>query len=182
MPKTFALTRIIGEAHIQFGDPVIIDDFVMIYAKHPMRIGNYVHIGAFSSVVAGDWLEMGDFSTLSHGCRVFTRSDDFKHAGFGNPTVPEAYRNIRHGPVVIGRFCVVGANSVILPNVTIGEGATVGANSVVSRDLAPWGVYRDNQRIAERDRAGVLTNFGRFLAEQGPGAAADPPDPVKEVE
>lgn len=168
MKQIYPGARVIGEEFISFGDPVIIDDFVMIYAKGPMVIGSYVHIGAFSSIVASDRVDLGDFSTLSHGCRLFTRSDDFKGAGFGNPTVPEGWRNVQGGPISVGRFCVIGANSVLLPGVTVGEGTTVGANSVVTRDLDPWGVYIGNRRVAERDRAGVLENHARFCREVAP--------------
>ena len=69
-------------------------------------------------------------------------------------------------PITIGRFVVIGANSVVLPGVTIGEGAAIGAGSVVTRDLEPWGVYIGNKKIRERDREGVMKNYERFLEDQ----------------
>jgi acetyltransferase-like isoleucine patch superfamily enzyme len=161
------LARIIGREHIAFGDPVIIDDFALIIAREPVILGNYVHIAAFASVTGGERVEFGDFSGLSQGVRVFTGSEDFTGWGLGNPTVPSAFRNTTRAPVVIGRFCVIGANAVVLPGVTIGEGTTVAAGTVVSRDLEPWGVYVGNRRVRERDRSGVLANHERFLASQG---------------
>lgn len=44
------------------------------------------------------------------------------------------------GPVHIGKDVLVGANSTILPGVTIGEGAQVGAMSLVNKDIPP-GVF-----------------------------------------
>ncbi|MFZ5818164.1 MAG: acyltransferase [Bacillota bacterium] len=44
------------------------------------------------------------------------------------------------GPVHIGRNVLVGANSTILPGVTIGDGAQVSAMSLVNKDLPP-GVF-----------------------------------------
>lgn len=167
MPTIYPLARIIGMEHIRFGDPVIVDDFAFIYAKAPMQIGNHVHVAAFSSVIGVEAIELGDFVAVSHGARLLTASDDFKDWGFGNSTVPLEYRHVRSGPICIGRFCIVGANSVVLPGVTIGEGATVGACSVVTRDLDPWGVYIGNRRVAERDRAAVLANHARFLRLHG---------------
>jgi acetyltransferase-like isoleucine patch superfamily enzyme len=164
--KVFPSTKIIGVEHIEFGSPVLIDDFVFISTRKPSRIGCHVHIPIFSSIVGGEAFILEDFSGLSVGVRIFTGSDDFTGAGFGNPTVPEAYRNANRAPVVLRRFAIIGANSVILPGLEIGEGAAVGAGSVVTKDLAPWGVYIGNRRISERDRDGVLRNHERFLRDR----------------
>jgi galactoside O-acetyltransferase len=43
--------------------------------------------------------------------------------------------------VHIKKHAIIGANSVILPGVTIGEGAVVGANSLVTEDCKPWTMY-----------------------------------------
>jgi acetyltransferase-like isoleucine patch superfamily enzyme len=160
------LARIIGRENITFGNPVIVDDFALILARDPVMIGNYVHIAAFSSITGGQRVEVGDFSAVSQGARVLTGTDDFTDWGFGNSTVPSGFRNATRAPVVIGRFCIVGANAVVLPGVTIGEGATIGAGTVVTRDLEPWGVYLGNRRIRDRDRPGVLANYDRFLDSQ----------------
>lgn len=165
--KTFEFTKIIGIENIEFGENVLIDDFTLIVARKRIRIGNNVHLACFSSITGGEELEVGDFSAISQGCRILTATDDFKEWGFGNSTLDEKYRNVERAPASIGRFCVIGANSVVLPGVTIGEGATVGACSVVTRDLAPWGVYIGSKRVADRDRDGVLRNYENFLSEKG---------------
>jgi Acetyltransferase (isoleucine patch superfamily) len=109
---------------------------------------------------------MEDFTGLSMGVRVFTSSDDFSFYGFGNPSISEEFRNVKHGPVIIKKFAIIGANSVILPGVTIGEGAAVGAGSVVSKDLEPWGIYIGNRKIGQRDKDGILKNYEKFLRTQ----------------
>lgn len=160
--KIYESAKIIGIENIEFGEHIIIDDFVLIYAKKKSKIGSYVHIGAFSSITGGESVILEDFSGLSLGCRIFTGSEDFIGSGFGNPTIPELYRNVHRAPVRICRFSIIGANTVILPGVTVGEGAAVGANSVVVKSLEPWGVYRGNRKIADRDRNGILTNYSKF--------------------
>ena len=158
--------RIVGRENISFGDPVLIDDFVLVIAREPMTIGNHVHLACFSSITGGAQVEIGDFSAVSQGARLLTGTDDFTEWGFGNSTVDERYRNTTRAPISLGRFCIVGANAVVLPGVRIGEGATVGAGSVVTKDLEPWGVYLGNRRIRDRDREGVLENYRRFEAER----------------
>jgi len=163
--KTFEFTKIVGLENITFGNHIIIDDFAFVYATTPMIFGNFVHIACFSSVIGGAELIIEDFVAISHGARILTGTDDFTGWGFGNSTVPEKFRNVGRKPIHIGKFCIVGANSVVLPGVTIGEGAMVGANSVVSRELEPWGVYLGNRKISERDREGVLNNYQQFMSE-----------------
>jgi acetyltransferase-like isoleucine patch superfamily enzyme len=163
--KTFASTKIVGLENIEFGKNIIIDDFVFIYAKKKIKIGSYVHLACFTSITGGEEVEIGDFCAVSQGCRILTGTDDFKDWGFGNSTIEEKYRNTKRAPIKIEKFAIIGANSVVLPGVTIGEGVAVGACSVVSRDLDPWGVYIGNKRIKERDKNGVMKNYQRFLLE-----------------
>ena len=162
--KTFEYTKIIGLENIEFGKNIIIDDFVLIYAKEKITIGNYVHIANFTSITGGNKLSIGNYAAISQGCRILTATDDFKEWGFGNSTLSNQYRNIKSAPITIGDFCIVGANSVVLPGVSIGEGTTVGANSVVTKSLEPWGIYVGNRRVGERNKEEVLKNYEKFLA------------------
>lgn len=165
--------RIIGRENISFGSPVLVDDFVLIVAREPMTIGDYVHLACFSSITGGERVTIGDFAAVSQGARILTGTDDFIHGGFGNSTVPDEYRNAKRAPVSVGRFSILGANSVVLPGVSIGEGAVVGANSVVTRDLEPWGVYIGNRRHRERDRDAVLAGHREFIESLRQGGGAD---------
>lgn len=165
--KTFEFTKIIGINEITFGHDIIIDDFVLIYATAPVIIGNHVHIASFASITGGAELTVGDYSAISQGCRILTGTDDFLDWGFGNSTVPDEFRNVSRKPVHVGKFVILGANSVICPGVTIGEGATVGANSVVTRDLEPWTVYIGNKKHADRNKEAVLKNYQQFLKKSG---------------
>jgi galactoside O-acetyltransferase len=161
--QIFQPVKISGIANIQFGNNIIIDSFSYIYAKKPMKIGNNVHIASFTFISGADIIEIGDFAGIFQGVKIYTSNDDFKSGGFGNPTIDDTYRNPYRAPVIISRFAVIGANSVILPGVTIGEGASVGACSVITRDLDPWGIYIGNEKVGERNREAVLENYKNFL-------------------
>lgn len=161
--KTFEYTKIIGLENIDFGKYVIIDDFVLIYAKEKIMIGDYVHIASFSSISGGGELIMEDFSGLASGCRIITGSDDFKDWGFGNPSIASEYRNVTIGKIKIEKFAIIGSNSVILPNLIIGEGVAVTAGSIVSKSLEPWGIYVGNKKVGERNKEEVLKNYEKFL-------------------
>ena len=160
--KTFEYTKIIGIENIDFGKYVIIDDFVLIYAKEQIKIGNHVHIASFTSISGGGEFIMEDFSAISSGCRIVTGTDDFKDGGFGNSSMSNEFRNVTTGKIKIGKFAIIGGNSVVLPAVTIGEGVSVGAGSVVTKDLESWGIYVGNRRIGWRNREEVLKNYEKF--------------------
>ena len=162
--KTFEYTKIIGIENIAFGKYIIIDDYVLIYAKEKITIGNHVHIASFTSISGGGELIMEDFTAISSGCRIVTGTDDFKAEGFGNSTVSNEFRNITVAKIKISKFAIIGGNSVILPGVIIGEGVSVGAGSVVTKDLEPWGIYVGNKRIGWRDKEAVLKNYEKFLS------------------
>jgi galactoside O-acetyltransferase len=156
--RIYAGAKIIGAEHMTLGDNIIIDDFVMIYARAPSVIGSHVHIASFCSITGGGEFVLGDFSGLSSGVRVITGSDDFLGGGLTNPTIPEAYRSVLRSHVLIGRHALVGANTVLLPGTEIGDGTAVGAASLVNRTLEPWGVYvgAPARRIRERPSATIL--------------------------
>ncbi len=134
---------IIGLENISIGNNVRIDGFCSIIAAGDgeVALGSFIHIGAYCLLLGGDGIEMRNFSTISHGCRIYSRSDDYSGGYLTNPTVPEKFTNTTSGRVILERHTIVGSTSVILPNVTIGEGSSVGALSLVAKDLDRWGVY-----------------------------------------
>jgi galactoside O-acetyltransferase len=134
---------IIGLENIVIGDNVRIDGYCAIITAGDgwLNIGSYIHIGGCCYLSAGDGIRMEDFSGLSQGVRIYSRTDDYSGKHLTNPTVPERYTGITRGTVVLGRHVIIGSGSVILPKVTIGDGSSVGALSLVTKDLDPWGVY-----------------------------------------
>jgi galactoside O-acetyltransferase len=140
------------------GDHSQIDDFVFVNSGKLCRIGRFVHIASFVSIVGGGEFSIDDFSGLSAGCRVITGTDDYVGPFLTNPTVPREFTNYQISHVTIEQHVIIGTNSVIFPGVTIGEGAAVGACAVVRRDLPAWGVYAGEplRKVGQRDRAAVL--------------------------
>lgn len=137
---------------ISIGDSVIIDDFVFIMGGAKTNIGSFAHIGSFTSITGGGNFVMEDFAGLSSGVRIFTGDEDYLGGGLTNPAVPPPYRIPHRSSVYIKMHAIIGANSVILPGVTIGKGAAIGANSLVTKDCEPWTVYVGSPSKAFRPR------------------------------
>lgn len=165
----YDMAKIININNLFMGEKSQIDDFVFINSGKSCKIGKYVHISSFSSIIGGGEFEIGDFSGLSAGCRIITGSDDFNGTYLSNPTVPLQYKNVKIGKVKIGRHCLIGTNSVILPNIEIPDGVTIGAGSVVSKELNPWTIYAGfiPKKIGERDKNGIMDLEKKFMRELG---------------
>jgi acetyltransferase-like isoleucine patch superfamily enzyme len=164
--KIFPGCRIVDDGgSLSIGEHSQIDDFAFLNAGKLCRIGRFVHIASFVSVIGGGEFSIDDFSGLSAGCRVITGTDDYTGPFMTNPTVPPEFTNHRVSHVVIAKHVIVGTNAVIFPGVTIGEGAAVGACGVVRRDVPPWGVYAGDplRKIGERNREAILEKAASLL-------------------
>jgi galactoside O-acetyltransferase len=130
--------------NISIGSNVRIDDNVIIVASKKgsaVKIGNYVHIASNCYLAGSAGIEMSDFSGLATGVQIFSASDDYSGKKLTNPTVGKPYIGGKFGKVTLGKHVIIGAGSIILPDVTIKQGSSVGALSLVSKDLEEWGVY-----------------------------------------
>lgn len=152
--------KLIHPENITLGHHVIIDDFVFIVTKVPSTIGNYVHIASFTSITGGGSFNIGDYSTLSSGVRIFTGTEDVYGESLLGAAIPAPYRSAIRSSVRIGKHCMIGANTVILPGASIPIGTVVGAMSLVLQDthLSPWSIYAGCpvRRLRERPRERVL--------------------------
>ena len=133
---------IIGINNISLGNNIRIDSNVVIAAnKGYLKLGNYIHVGAGSYLNCEGGITLANFSGLSQGVHIYSASADYSGKSLASPTIPKKFRNIKSGPVFFKKHSIVGANSVILPGVTIGEGTAVGALSFVHLSLDKWSVY-----------------------------------------
>jgi len=150
---------------IEIGDNVRIDDFCVLSGK--ISIGRNVHLAVFANLAGGEkGIVMEDFSGLAYGCHVFTQSDDYSGLTLTNPTVPDEFKLEAKAKVAIGRHCIVGTSSIILPGVTLAEGTAVGAMTMVTRSTDPWSIYFGvpARKIKERKRD-LLELEARYMSD-----------------
>lgn len=64
----------------------------------------------------------------------------------------------------IGKRCFIGANSIIMPGITIGDNVIVGAGAVVTKNVLPGSIVAGNP--ARVIKTGIETEkFGRLIGE-----------------
>lgn len=100
--------------------------WVVLYPKH-FYLGKYVDIGAFTLIQAEYGVYIGHGVKIGGGVKIYS-SDTISN---------------KRGTIRIGCNVRIGANSVILPGVTIGNDVTIGALSLVKEDVngvfSKWG-------------------------------------------
>jgi len=150
---------------VEIGDNVIIDDFT--YVSTALKLHSNVHISAGCKIIGGKGasVEMHEFSTLAPNVVLSAGSDDYI-GGIATPLVPLEFKgNARIGRIILNKHCIVGAGSVVLPDVEFFEGACVGALSLVNKDLEEWKLYAGipAKKIKNRDREIIIQLEERFL-------------------
>jgi len=166
--KNVLLSRkssIYSPSMISIGDNVRIDDFCILSGR--ITLSSYIHIAAYSSLFGGsEGIVMKDFSGVSSRVSIYAVSDDYSGKSLTNPMTPDKYKKIHSGQVIIGKHVIIGASSIILPNVEIKEGTAVGALSLVNKDLDEWSIYVGNpvKRIKERSKD-LLALENEFIKE-----------------
>ena len=134
----------INPVTVSLGDHCRIDAFSLISAgAEGVRIGRYVHLGAGCQIFGGGGaVVLEDFSCLSGRATAYTSSVSLlsrvKNLMF-NPTLPEAFRSMSQGPVILRKHSGVGCGSVVLPGVEMGFGSVAGALTLVRKSV-PEGV------------------------------------------
>lgn len=144
--RTAILKGILGDC----GDHVFIENPVH------MSYGTHVHLGEhfyanFNLVIVDDMdVYIGDRVMIGPNVTICTT---------GHPVYPLYREMVAHYslPIHIGNNVWIGANSVVLPGVTIGDNTVIGAGSIVTRDIpanvvAVGNPCRVMRHISERDR------------------------------
>ena len=153
--------------NISLGNNVRIDgNSVIVASGEPVSIGSYVHIASGCYIAGSAGFRMEDFSGLSPGVLIFTGSDDYLGTKMTNPTLPKKYIGGKTGSVALEKHVIIGAGTIILPDLTIGEGSSVGSLSLVRKSLDPWGVYAGNPLKRLTDRKKDLLALERELLAQ----------------
>jgi acetyltransferase-like isoleucine patch superfamily enzyme len=98
---------------------------IRLYRMIGVKVGAKVSpgLGAMLDIFFPELIHIGDNSILGYNSVILAHEFLVKE--------------LRTGPVVIGRDVVIGAHCTILPGVVIGDGAVISAQSLVNSDIPP---------------------------------------------
>lgn len=103
------------------------------------NVGKGVFIGdhVIVDMNHAELVTIDDFAHITGGCRLLCHQRDLSKYHAGDNAAKLGYK---YAPIRIGKGCMVGMESMIMPGVTIGDGAIIGAGSLVTKDIPAWTV------------------------------------------
>jgi len=164
--------RISKLANIRFPELVTIGDHVAIgpyvYISVRMDIGNRVEINPNVTILGSNksYCKLEDYTFISSGSTLICGTDDYSGSYLIGKMVPDSYRNVTYGQIVLKRYSGIGANCVVFPNVTIEEGTVIGAYSIVKKSLKPWSIYYGIPARRERERKKDLIKLAECIEQE----------------
>lgn len=109
------------------------------------RYGGKIEIGencgiSGSTIYAWDSIKIGAYTRVGANCKIIDNDFHPVEMEYRHKALNKEYA--RRAPIVIGKDCFIGMNSIILKGTTLGNNVIVGAGSVVH------GTFPDNCIIA----------------------------------
>jgi len=150
---------------ISIDDNSRIDDFCVISGK--VKIGKNVHITPMCLVAGGEkGIVFEDFTTIAYGVQVFTQSD-YSGKTMTNSTIPKKYKDEYKKKVILKKYSIVGAGSIIMPGVILAKGTSIGAMSLVLKDTKSWSIYVGNPAKELKKRKKNLLKLRKQYLKNG---------------
>ena len=154
--------RIRHPNHFLVGHNNIVDDYCYFSTK--IRIGSYSHIANNVSIGGGlDYqFVLGDYCSISSGARIWCSSNNFIN-DIGTFACEHYFDDKISGNVEISNLCIVGTNTVIMPDNYLPIGVAIGALSFVPAKFSfePWSLYAGIpiKYIKKRDKNEILKKY-----------------------
>lgn len=146
-----ASPQIFGNGYVELGDDVTIGapctwDLAYSVAGRPrLIVGNRVSINYRNLMSIAKSITIGDYTMIAGNVSLF---DNNSHPV--SPARRLAHESISAedaDPIVIGKNCWIGLNSIILRGVTIGDNSIVAAGSVVTKSVPPNTIVAGNPAV-----------------------------------
>jgi acetyltransferase-like isoleucine patch superfamily enzyme len=133
---------------VQIGEGTVLHDQVNLYK---CKIGKNCKIDSFvyveEGVIIGDGCKIRPFVFIPTGVKI--ENDVFvgPNVTFTNDKYPKVKGDWSLLKTLVKSRAAIGANSVIIPGLTIGKDALIGAGSVVTKDVPDLAIVSGNPAV-----------------------------------
>jgi acetyltransferase-like isoleucine patch superfamily enzyme len=120
---------------------ICVDDYVKNENKSSLIIGNFTYIGDHNNIRAsGGNISIGNYCLISQQITMIASN----HSIAKSQNIFNQAWDTKKTGIFIHDDVWIGANSVILPGVTIFKGAVIGAGSVITKDVPAYAIVVGN--------------------------------------
>jgi acetyltransferase-like isoleucine patch superfamily enzyme len=127
-------------SHVSYPENLDIEDYVFI--------GHFNYIDCLIGTRIGEGTQISNFiSVLNHSSHLALRL----HAKQQAIIKPEDRKGLTKGRVDIGKYCFIGAHSIIMPGTKLGDGCIVSAYSFVKGEFPPFSILRGSPAVVVGD-------------------------------
>lgn len=149
--KYFFIRRYVTSRFSKIGKDVYIGKNG-IFSYQNISLGNDIYIGA-NAVFQSSYgkITIGDHVMFGPGVHIHGGNHKIREIGALLKYSTEKKEG-EDGLVVIEDDCWIGANAIILANVTIGRGSIVGAGAIVTHSIPPYSIYTGAPALKLRAR------------------------------
>ena len=131
--------------HLSFGKNVKIKELssVIVRKDSNLLIGDNVSIGRNNIIACHKKVVIGDGTLLSPNVLIFDHDHHFDCEGIKR-------KEFKSSPVIIGKNCWIGANTIILKGSIIGDNCIIGAGCVIK------GNYPSNSLVVQKRESEII--------------------------
>ena len=131
------------------------------------KIGNFTYVGD-NSIIGPNVISIGKYCSIAFDCKIGLNEHPLYNLSSSSLFYSESWRNfhkqtrisnsdLNNKKIIIGNDVWIGAQVIILNNVTIGNGSIIGAGSVVTKNVEPFSIVAGNPAKFIKERFNVKT-------------------------
>ena len=149
--KSISAHNLIGT----LGNNVRIDDNVQLKGK--IDIKSYAHIARGCTLSGGNYgILLDEFSSLANYVQIFSSSDDYYSpsipVGSLNDKIRKKFSKLYVKKITIGKCCLVGSLSVLLPGTNLEDFASIAALTVVNKKINRGIFFQSKSKEKQKKR------------------------------
>ena len=150
--KSISTYNLIGS----LGDNIRIDDDVQLKGKIDLKSNVHIARGCTLSG-AKHGIFVDDFVSLANYVQIYSSSDDYYSPSIAvatlNSEMRKKFSKVYEKKIKIGKCCIIGTLSVLLPGAIIGDFSSIGALTIVNKKISKGFFFQSKtkEKLKKRD-------------------------------
>lgn len=155
--KNCKISKLISTYNLigSLGDNIRIDDDVQLKGKIDLKSNSHLARGCtLSGGKHGIFID--EFTSLANYVQIYSSSDDYYLPSIPIATLNKKMRikfsKVYEKKIIIGKCCLVGSLSILLPGANLGDFSSVGALTIVKKKINKGIFFQSRSKKIEKKR------------------------------